>query len=169
MRLPCDRIRSDDGKRTSYATPQSVKNALGHLAYVLGGVRELTSLRKYRVKTLLDGETVLSGDYLFGAISNSTSVGGILTLDPAVVDMNDGLFELLYVKYPRNLSQLAETIRALTTQDYRSPRLEFRSAKQVRIHAAPTMDWTLDGEFARGASELAIENLHSAVQIMMKD
>ena len=155
--------------RTSYATPQSVKNALGHLAYVLGGVRELTSLRRYRVKTMLDGETVLSGDYIFGAISNSTSVGGILTLDPAVVDMNDGLFELLYVKFPHNLSQLAETIHALTTQDYSSPRLEFRSAKQIKIHAAPDMDWTLDGEYAKGASEIAVENLHSAVQIMMKD
>ena len=155
--------------RTSYATPQSVKNMLGHLAYVLGGIRELSSLRKYRVKTLLDNETVLSGDYLFGAVSNSTSVGGILTLDPSVVDMNDGLFELLYVKYPHNLSQLAETIHALTAQDYSSPRLEFRSAKQVKVHAAPDMDWTLDGEYAKGASEIAIENLHSAVNIMMKD
>ena len=154
--------------RTSYATPQSVKNMLGHLAYVLGGIRELSSLRKYRVKTLLDNETVLSGDYLFGAVSNSTSVGGILTLDPSVVDMNDGLFELLYVKYPHNLSQLAETIHALTAQDYSSPRLEFRSAKQVKVHAAPDMDWTLDGEYAKGASEIAIENLHSAVNIMMK-
>jgi TonB-dependent SusC/RagA subfamily outer membrane receptor len=116
-----------------------------------------------------DGETVLSGDYLFGAISNSTSVGGILTLDPAVVDMNDGLFELLYVKYPRNISELAETIHALTAQDYSSPRLVFRSAKRVQIHARPEMDWTLDGEYAKGEASIEIENLHSAVQIMMKD
>ena len=155
--------------KTSYATSQNVKNALGHLAYVLGGIKEISSLRRYRVKTLLDGETVLSGDYLFGAISNSTSVGGILTLDPAVVDMNDGLFELLYVKYPRNISELAETIHALTAQDYSSPRLVFRSAKRVQIHARPEMDWTLDGEYAKGEASIEIENLHSAVQIMMKD
>lgn len=76
--------------RASYATSQSVKNALGHLAYVLGGIKELPSIRSRHVRFLLDHETVLEDDYIFGAISNSTSVAGILTLSPEIVDMNDG-------------------------------------------------------------------------------
>lgn len=155
--------------RTSYSTSQSVKNALGHLAYVLGGIRELSSLRRYRVRTLLDDGTDLEDDYIFGAVSNSTSVGGILTLDPKIVDMNDGLFELLLVRYPRNMSALAEVIHALTTQDYHSRMLAFHPAKKLTVWADPQMDWTLDGEYAKGATELQIENLHSAVQIVVNN
>lgn len=155
--------------KTSYATSQSVKNALGHLAYVLEGIREITSLHRYHVAVTLDDQHREEGDYIFGAVSNSTSVGGILTLDKNVVDMNDGLFELLLVKYPRNMSELAEVIKALTTQKYDSPSLIFRPAKKLRISADPGMDWTLDGEFAKGSAELEIENLHSAVRIMVNE
>lgn len=155
--------------KTSYATSQSVKNALGHLAYLLEGIRELTSLRRYHVAVTLDGETREEGDYIFGAVSNSTSVGGILTLDKNVVDMNDGQFELLLVKYPRNMSELAEVIHALTTQKYDSPALVFRPASKLTVTADPGMDWTLDGEFAKGSERIDIENLHSAVHIMVNN
>ena len=153
--------------KTSYATSQSVKNALGHLAYILGGIRELSSLRSYHVAFTLDNGSREEGDYIFGAVSNSTSVGGILTLDPEVVDMNDGLFELLLVKYPTNMTSLAEVILALTAQDYNSDMLVFRSARHLVVEADPSMDWTLDGEFAKGSAQVEIENLHSAVRIMV--
>jgi len=81
--------------KTSYATPQSVKNILGHTAYVLGGIKELSSLHAYPVTAVLDGKLRIKGDFIFGAVSNSTSVGGVLNLDPKMVDMNDGLFEVL--------------------------------------------------------------------------
>ena len=153
--------------KTSYATSQSIKNVLGHLAYVLGGIKELTSLRRWHVTTILNHVTKLEGDYIFGAISNSTSVGGVLTLDRSLVDMSDGLFEMLYVKYPANMSQLAEIIRAVTTQDYSSPMLSFHPASHVTVLPDPDMDWTLDGEFAKGSSRIEIENLHGAVQVMV--
>lgn len=153
--------------KTSYATSQSVKNALGHLAYVLEGIREITSLHRYHVAVTLDDSLREEDDYIFGAVSNSTSVGGILTLDKNVVDMNDGLFELLLVKYPRNMSELAEVIKALTSQKYDSPSLIFRPAKKLSVAADPGMDWTLDGEFAKGSADVEIENLHSAVNIVV--
>ena len=152
--------------KTSYATPQSVKNILGHTAYVLGGIKELSSLHAYPVTAVLDGKLRIRGDFIFGAVSNSTSVGGVLNLDPKMVDMNDGLFEVLLVKYPKNMSGLAEVIRALTAQDYTSPMLSFHTASRVEITADPSMDWTLDGEFAKGAEHINIENLHSAVRVM---
>ena len=153
--------------KTSYATSQSVKNALGHLAYILGGIKELSSLHRYHVALTLDNGEREAGDYIFGAVSNSTSVGGILTLDPDIVDMNDGLFELLLVKYPENMVQLAEVIRALTSQKYDSPSIVFRPARRVTVEADPGMDWTLDGEFAQGSERIEIENLHSAVNIVI--
>ena len=75
--------------KASYATPQSIKNALGHTAYVLEGINELSQIRKEHVRMEIDGQ-VVEDDFIFGAISNSTTLGGILTLDALVVDMADG-------------------------------------------------------------------------------
>ena len=154
--------------KTSYATSQSVKNALGHLAYVLGGIKELSSLHSYHIAVTLDDGEREEGDFIFGAVSNSTSVGGILALDPEIVDMNDGLFELLLVKFPKNPAELAEVILSLSSQKYDSPSLLFRSARKLTVEADPDMDWTLDGEFAKGCEEIHIENLHSAINVVVR-
>lgn len=153
--------------KTSYATSQSVKNTLGHLAYILGGIKELSSLRRYRVSMTLDDGSREQGDYIFGAVSNSTSVGGILSLDPEIVDMNDGLFELLLVKYPENAADLGNIVLAVTTQNYDAPSIVFRTARKLLVEAEASMDWTLDGEFAKGSSRVEIENLHSVVNVVV--
>ena len=75
--------------KSSYIVPQNIKNALGHTAYVLGGISELSQIRKEHIRMEIDGE-IVEDDFLFGAICNSTSIGGILTLDPKQVDMGDG-------------------------------------------------------------------------------
>lgn len=153
--------------KTSYATSQSVKNTLGHLAYILGGIKELSSLRRYRVSMTLDDGSREQGDYIFGAVSNSTSVGGILSLDPEIVDMNDGLFELLLVRYPESVADLGDIVLAVTTQNYAAPSIVFRTARKLLVEADATMDWTLDGEFAKGSSRVEIENLHGVVNVVV--
>ena len=153
--------------RSSYATPQNVKNALGHTAYVLSGITELSQIRNEHVKMEIDGQTV-EGDFLFGAICNSTSVGGILTLDPKQVDMGDGLFEILLVRAPENLGEIHECIQALQSQKYNCAMLTFRSAQKVRIFADPEMPWTLDGEKEDGHEMVEVENLHHAIRLMQK-
>lgn len=153
--------------RSSYATPQNVKNALGHTAYVLSGITELSQIRNEHVKMEIDGQ-VVEGDFLFGAICNSTSVGGILTLDPKQVDMGDGLFEILLVRAPENLGEIHECIQALQSQKYNCAMLTFRSAQKVRIFADPEMPWTLDGEKEDGHETVDVENLHHAIRLMQK-
>ena len=151
--------------KASYSTPQNVKNALGHTAYLLEGIYELSQIRKEHVKIELDGE-VLEDDYLFGAICNSTSIGGILTLDPNQVDMGDGLFELLLVRAPRSMAELTECILAVQKQQYNCKMMTFRSAKQVVIHASAQMAWTLDGEKEEGHEQVTATNLHHAIRLV---
>ena len=153
--------------RTSYATPQSIKNALGHTAYVLEGINELSQLRKEHIRMELDGQ-VIEDDFLFGAISNSTSVGGILTLDPKIVDMADGKLEVLLIRMPVDLLEISECIKAVQTQQYNCAMITFRSAEKVKIYADPAMPWTLDGEREEGHSEIDVENVHLAIRIMQR-
>lgn len=153
--------------RTSYTTPQSIKNALGHTAYVLSGISEISQIRKEHVRFELEGETV-EDDFIFGAICNSTSVGGILTLDPKKVDMDDGLFEILLVRTPKNLMELHECIQALQSQEYNCAMITFRSASQATIYASPEMLWTLDGEREEGHDQVEVRNIHKAISLMQR-
>lgn len=153
--------------RASYATPQNVKNALGHTAYVLEGINELSQIRKEHVRMEIDGQ-VVEDDFVFGALSNSTSVGGILTLDPKVVDMGDGLMEIILVRVPQNLLELSECIQAVQNQKYNCSMITFRSAKKVKIYADPSMPWTLDGEREEGHAMVEAENLHHAIRIVQR-
>ena len=154
--------------QTSYTTPQSIKNLLGHTAYVLSGISELSQIRKEHVRMEIDGE-IVEDDFLFGAISNSTSVGGVLTLAPKVVNMSDGLLEILLVRAPHNLTEITECLQAFQAQDYNNcAMVTFRSARRVRILANPSMLWTLDGEREEGHWEVVAENLHHAIRLIKR-
>jgi len=151
--------------KASYATPQNMKNALGHLAYILEGIQELSGIRTEHIRMELDNE-VLEDDYLFGAVCNSTSVGGILTLNPNIVDMSDGRFEVFLIRAPRNMQELHECILALTNQTYNCKMITFRSAGRLKITCNSTMPWSLDGERAEGKTEITVENLHHRIRIV---
>ena len=154
--------------RASYATPQNIKNALGHTAYILEGIQELSQIRKEHVRLELDGQ-VVEDDFLFGAISNSTSMGGILKLDPQKVDMRDGKFEILLVRAPVEFGEVSECIRAVQKQEYDCSLVTFRSAEKVRIYASEDMAWTLDGEREPGHEMVEAVNLHHAIGLIQRE
>jgi len=153
--------------RTSYTTPQSIKNALGHTAYLLEGIQEISQIRKEHVRMELTDQ-VVEDDFLFGAICNSTTIGGILTLDPKQVDMADGLLEILLVRAPQNLTEITECIQAVQNQTFNCSMITFRSTPSVRVFADPEMPWTLDGERGGGHSEVLVENQHLAIRVMKR-
>lgn len=154
--------------KASYATPQSIKNALGHTAYVLEGITELSQIRKEHVRMELDGE-IVEDDFIFGAISNSTSVGGVLNLDPNLVDMADGKLEVLLVRVPRDLVELAECIKAVQSQQYNCSVITFRSAEKIKVFSNPLMPWTLDGEREEGHIHVDVENVHLAIRLIQRE
>lgn len=151
--------------KASYATPQSIKNALGHTAYVLSGIQELSQIRTEHIRLETEGH-IIEDDFIFGAISNSTSVGGVLTLDPNQVDMQDGKFEIMLVRVPRSLAEISECIQAVQSQKYNCSTITFFSAPEVTVHADPGMHWTLDGEKEPGHSCVTATNLHHAITII---
>ena len=152
--------------KTSYSTPQDVKNVLGHTAYLLEGIQELTQLRNTTHMRLELEDEVIEDDFIFGAISNSTSLGGLLTLDPKQVDMRDGLLELLLVRRPKDLTEMAECLQALQKRTYDCKMVTFRSASSIRITTDPQLNWTIDGEMEPGSKEIRLENLHRVIRVV---
>ncbi|MCR5826387.1 MAG: YegS/Rv2252/BmrU family lipid kinase [Oscillospiraceae bacterium] len=154
--------------KASYSVPQDIKNVFGHFAYILEGVRDLDTLRPYRMRLTADGE-VFDGEFLFGAISNSTSIAGMMKLSPADVGFNDGVFELLLVPVPKTPEQLQALVRALMYQEYESGGggLIFRHVRSVRAETAENIPWTLDGEFAPGAPVVDISIEESGIEMLL--
>ena len=153
--------------KTSYSVPQDVKNVFGHFAYILEGVRDLDTLRPYRMKLTADGE-VFDGEYLFGAISNSTSIAGMMKLAPEDVSFDDGVFELLLVPVPTTGVQLQSLTRALMYQEYSdSEGLIFRHVRHVTAETEENIPWTLDGEFVPGAPKIDISIVENGIEMLL--
>lgn len=152
--------------RTSYAASQAAKNALGHFAYILEGMKDLNTLRPYQVRLTADGET-LDGEYLFGAVCNSTSIGGLMKLEAERVVLDDGLFELLLIPNPKTVADLQAMVHALLNQEYDSQGLVFRHISSLHLETAEDLPWSLDGEYAPSAPAVDIENLRQSLTMLL--
>ena len=152
--------------KSSYSAPQAAKNALGHFAYILEGMKDLNTLRPYQVKLTADGE-VLDGEYLFGAVCNSTSIGGLMKLDPERVVLDDGKFELLLIPNPRTAQDLQNLVLALLNQQYDSQGLVFRHVSHIHLETDEDLPWSLDGEYAASAPAVEIVNCQRAATMLL--
>lgn len=152
--------------RASYAAPQDAKNALGGLAYILEGARDLDTLRPYRISVDTEEEH-LEGDYLFGAISNSTTIAGRMKLSDEIVKMDDGEFELVLVRDIKSLEDLHNVLQTLTRQEFDPRYVTVRHVKTVRFRTEEDIPWSLDGEYAPSRPEVVIRNLHNAYRLIL--
>ena len=151
--------------RSSYSASQAAKNALGHFAYILEGLGDLDSLRPYRCAVEADGEH-FEGEFIFGAVCNSTSLGGLVKLDPACVRMDDGMFELLLLRMPKSALDLQNLINVMTRMQYDYPGVILRHVRHVTVTTDEELPWSLDGEYCPSAPRVEIENLPAAVQLV---
>ena len=152
--------------RASYSAPQSAKNDLGHLAYILEGVKDLSTLRPYEASVTVDGET-FSGAFLFGAVTNATSVGGLMKLPEDQVVLDDGRFEVLLLPNPKSLADLHALTRGLLLQDYSGVGVVFRRGSLITVETPESFPWTLDGEYGPGVERLEIRNLRRRLTFLL--
>lgn len=151
--------------QTSYATTQNLKNSLGHLAYIIEGIKELPQLKSYAVRAETAEGGVYEGEYLFGALSNSTSLGGIIKMSAEKVDPADGLFELALVKKPKSLYELNRILLALMGGQVDEELITFVHTAGAAFTCAEPMPWSLDGEYVSGGTDVRAEVLPGALKL----
>ena len=150
----------------SYETPQEAKQALGHMAYMLEGIRTLGKLTSYHAIVEYD-DGVLDGDFIFGGVTNSTSVAGLVKLDDHAVDLADGMFEVLLVRKPQDLLDLSDLVSAALSMDFSGPNISFLKSREVRIMFSDPVAWTRDGEDGGKHRDVFIQNRHPGVNIIV--
>ena len=153
----------------SYDTPQEVKNVLGHMAYLLEGMKKLQSMNNAcRLRIESNGKQ-LEEDFIFGMVTNSYSVGGFKSITGKYVKLNDGLFEVTLIKRPRNAMEMQGTMAALLAQETDERYMYSFKPKKIKIEAQGKIPWTLDGEFGGEHKRVVIQNHQEALQIIVPD
>ena len=152
----------------AYDTPQSFKNMFGHLAYVLEGAARLASLPHYRLRVEHDNG-VEEGEFLYGMVSNTVSVGGFRGMPEREVKLDDGLFEVVLIRQPQNAAQLQSLLTTLVQPANAASAggtvTSFHTS-HLTVTCAEEMPWTLDGEFGGAHKVAEIENLPRALDIV---
>lgn len=149
----------------SYGVSQGAKNILGHFAYVLGGIKEITNIRGYNVTIELDDRTV-SGEYIFVSATNTTSIAGIVKLKEELVNMSDGVFEIALVKKPHNIVELNKIVTSILTSSFDNGQIEFYKSSKMKVIYDGKLDWSLDGEHAESEGNVIIQNLNHGISFL---
>lgn len=153
--------------KVSYATPQWLKNRFGHLAYVIDGIKSVGKIHPCRLK-MTSAEHSDEGEFIFGSVTNSSSVGGMLKFKSSEVCLNDGKFEVLLIRKPKNAIELRGILYGLLHQKLDKDNIVFFHTNQVSFRFENPPEWTVDGEFAGQPDEVHIKNLHNAIQIIRR-
>lgn len=151
----------------SYETKQSMKNVLGHLAYILEGTKRIFNIPSYRIKVTHDGETI-EDEFIYGMVTNSRSVGGFKGITGKNVVFDDGKFEVTLFKTPRNPMELNEILGALALRKINPKRMYSFKTNEVHFETEEEIPWTLDGEFGGVHEAVVVKDCQKALEIMVK-
>lgn len=152
----------------SYSAPQEIKNVLGQSAYFFEGIKSLGSIKPIHMKITTE-DNVVEGDFLFGAISNALSVGGIVKYDKTPVGLNDGIFEVILIRNPDNIVKLQPLVDGILKHEFDREGMEFFRSDKMVIEADEEVSWTLDGEYAKGDGPINVENIHGAITFIVPE
>ena len=152
----------------SYQTKQSMKNVLGHLAYVLEGATRIFDIPSYKLKVTHDGETI-EDEFIYGMVTNSKSVGGFRNMIGKNVVFDDGEFEVTLIRTPKNPIALQEIVGALLSSQINTKHIYSFKTGEIHFESVEEIPWTLDGEFGGEHDSVCIKNAKQALKIVVPE
>jgi YegS/Rv2252/BmrU family lipid kinase len=149
----------------SYTASQDIKNLLGYAAYLLESFKTLSDLHPYRM-TIKTAEGECTDDFIFGAVSNALSVGGLLKLNNSEVDLGDGLFEVIMIREPKSFAELQKLLHDIAIRRYDSDQIISFKSSDITISSESPVAWTVDGENGGTVTSAHMINRHRAIKIL---
>ena len=148
-----------------YVTPQDQKKWLGHLAYVLQGAQQLNKIEPIHAVIEHDNG-VIEADFLYGSMSNSTSVAGIMKLPEQLVCLGDGMSELVLVKNPAKIAALPQMLESVISQRFDNENILVLHTTKAKFSFDAPVSWTRDGEDGGRLTHIELSNIPRAVQLI---
>ena len=151
----------------SYGTDQELKNMLGHAAYILNGISKLQENITYSCRMRVESDQgVDEGEYLFGAVYSTISIGGVALKGAMRSELCDGQLEMLLIRKPNNIVEVEQIAAKLLAGRTDSPYITFKKITNAVFRSATEVNWTLDGEYGGTLKEARIQVEPKAVSIM---
>lgn len=150
----------------SYETPQAAKKMFGHSAYLAGGIKSLSTIRPKHMKITHEGG-VIEGDFLYGMVSNTRSVGGFPLKMKDAISISDGLMELILIRDAKMPGDQMKMLGAVLAQDTNSEYISFVHTSRVTFESSEEIPWTVDGEFGGNVTKGEIYVREKAIKMFL--
>lgn len=141
----------------SYKTSQKEKNKYGKWAYYKNGIKDLKRIKTYKTSIVTDNE-IIKDEFIYGSITNSISIGSFKWFKRNNFSVNDGFFEVLLIKKPKNFLGYLKIIISIMSKKYDQKNIYYLKTKHIQVDFEDGVDWTIDGEFGGNKKHVVIEN-----------
>ena len=154
--------------KVTYQTNQTFKNVLGYAAYVVSALLNVAESVNVRCPMLIEHDGIKEEcSLIFGAISNSTSIGGFKVPFDKEVRMDDGLFEVILIRAPENFGEFTQIVGCLAVGSLDNPFIETFQTSSLRITSRSKAAWTLDGEYGGTPETVQITCLKERIPLIV--
>lgn len=153
----------------SYKTKQQDKNKYGRFAYfkeALKSYKGVKKLKTYKATIVTDNE-IIKDEFIYGSISNSISIGGFKWFKRNDFKINDGIFEIILIKKPKNFRGMLKIAISILRKKYDQKNIFYMKSKHMKMDFEKTVDWTIDGEFGEKTKEVVIENQKNKIGALL--
>lgn len=152
------------GSNASLKTNQSLKNVLGHFAYIVSGIKNAGDIKPVKMKISLDNET-LSGEFVFGAVVNTISVGGIFNISENNFKLNDGEFEVVLVPKINSMIEVPKLLALLRQQKFDNHHIIVKKCSSIVFETDREIPWLLDGENNGLSSRVCVNVIKKGIRV----
>lgn len=154
--------------KVSYETNQAFKNVLGYAAYLLSALFTVGEALNVRCPMAIEHDGGREeGSFIFGAVSNSTSVAGFRVPFEKEARMDDGLFEVILIRSPETFGDFTAIMGCLATGNLSSPFIQVFQTDELLIHSGNSTAWTLDGEYGGSPETIRISMLQRRIPLIL--
>ena len=151
--------------KTSYSTSVNLKNKIGRLAYIINGIKEIFNIKKYNLKIKV-GEEEIQDEFVYGSISNSFYIGGFRLFKKKDVAMDDGKFEVVLVKTPKNFFEVVKITFKMIIGNLNDNNILFYQTPTIEIESDNELYWSIDGECGGDIRKVKITNKEKNVKYL---
>ena len=128
-------------------------------------MKSFASLKSYELKIEVNGET-LEDKFIYGMVSNSKSVGGMKGIAGKEIKLDDGLFEVILIKGPKNPVEFQTMFSGFIFQNDNSMVMHFKCS-EVSFSSEEQIPWVLDGEFGGNQTEVKVRVENKRVRYLL--
>lgn len=154
----------------SYETKQEFKNLFGHMAYVLEGVKSVGMGNFKPIELTINvGDRVIKDSFIYGMVSNSTSVGGFKNPMFKDIQLDDGKFEGIFIRYPEDPTDLNAVLASLIAGEPDAEYMYYFKASEFHFSSDEPVAWTRDGENGGEHTSVVITNKKQVIDFIVNE